>query len=536
MAMKVDLVIRGGTVVDGSGSSPVQADVLVGAGRVVAIEPAGGGPVPDARVLDATSLAVAPGFIDIHTHSDVSVLLDGRAQSKVAQGVTTEVVGNCGFSPYPLDRSQLGAHRDLLAGIGDDPMELTWSDVDGYAVEVRSRGSSVNIVPLVGHGQLRIAANGLAEKASAGVIDTMRALLADLLQQGAFGMSTGLTYVPSRYASTGELEALCAVLADADALYATHARGGGPSAIQEAVELGRACGVRVQYSHIAINEPDDWGRAGVLLGLFDDARRGGVDIACDVYPYDASASALTQYLPPWVLEGGVEAMRARLADASTMRRAERDLAAGWGEHARVPWYWDRVVISRTAEGPVASGRAPAEGATIEKAAAGAGLTPERYVLELCRAGGNRVQVVLFYRTEADMREFLRHPSTVIGSDGSALPFEQHGRKPHPRAFGAHARVLGRYCRQTGDLDLATAVHRMSGAVADRLGLTDRGRLSRGAAADIVVFDPRTVADQATFTDPGRPPSGIVHVVVNGELVVHAGVQTPARPGRVLRSR
>jgi N-acyl-D-aspartate/D-glutamate deacylase len=232
-------------------------------------------------------------------------------------------------------------------------------------------------------------------------------------------------------------------------------------------------------------------------------------------------------------------MRERLGDARTMHRAEDDLAAGWGEPARVPWHWDRVVIARAADGP---GVAPAvastarEGATIEHAAASAGMPPARYALELCRVGGNRVQVVLFYRTEADMREFLRHPRTLIGSDGSAIPFEQHGRKPHPRAFGAHARVLGRYCRQLSDLDLPAAVHKMSGAVADRLGLTDRGRLAPGMAADVVVFDPDTVADRATFVDPCRPPSGIVHVVVNGELVVDAGVPTPARPGRVLRSR
>lgn len=474
---------------------------------------------------------MAPGFIDVHTHSDVSLLLDGRAQSKVHQGVTSEVTGNCGFSPFPFVSERLADHLDLLAGIGDDPITPTWCDVDGYAATLEQSGIAVNVVPLVGHGQLRIAALGMVEHPSAHGLDAMRTLLAELLDQGAFGLSTGLTYVPSQYANTEELVELSRVLADYDALYATHARDDSFSGVTEAAEIGRSSGARIQYSHVALNRPEAWGRAGRMLELFDKARLDGVDIACDVYPYDASASALTQYLPPWVQAGGVEAMRSRLSDAATMSRAEDDLAAGWGPAGDISWFWDRVVLART-DGV----RDAPEGATIEQAAAGAGTSEARYVLELCRDGGNRVQVVLFYRTEDDMREFLRHDATTIGSDGSAIPYDQQGRRPHPRAFGAHARVLGRYTREIGDLQLATAIHKMTGAVAQRVGLTDRGVLAERNAADVVVFDPEAVTDNATFLDPCRPPSGIEHVVVNGQLVVDGGIQTAARPGRVLLAR
>ncbi|WP_026876875.1 N-acyl-D-amino-acid deacylase family protein [Jiangella gansuensis] len=526
------LLIRGAAVLDGTGAPAAHRDVLVDGGRIEALlRP--GTPVESARVLAADGLVAAPGFIDVHTHSDVSVLLDGRAQSKVHQGVTTDIVGNCGFSAFPLTARHHRDHVELLAGIGDDPVSPHWRDLAGYGAALAERGTAINVAALVGHGQLRIAAAGMDQRLSPGQLATQGVLLAEQLDQGAFGLSTGLTYVPSRYADDAELTALCRVLARYGRLYATHARGGGAGAIEEAARLGHDTGARIQFSHLAVNEPDRWGRAGDLLAVIDRARGHGVDLAADVYPYDASASALTQYLPAWVQDGGIEAMRARLADPAVAARAEADLAAGWGGvpgDERIPWFWDRVLLART-DGILG---AP-EGATVEQAARAAGLPPARYVLGLCRAGGNRVQVVLFYRSEADMREFLRYTHTLVGSDGAALPYDQGGRRPHPRAFGAHARVLGRYVRELGDLDLATAVHRMTGAVADRLGIADRGVLRPGLAADVVVFDPAVVADRATFLDPCRPPAGIHHVLVNGEPVIENGAQTSARPGRLLRA-
>ncbi len=533
--MQADVLIRGAQMVDGTGAPPRLADVAIRGGLIAHI---GDGSTVDADlVIDAQGQVVAPGFIDIHTHSDISLLLDGRGQSKVSQGVTTEVTGNCGFSPFPINPQHMQLHLDLLAGIGDDALVLNWTDVEGYRQEAERRGIAVNIAPLVGHGALRIAAMGVdSAAASAEQMATMQSLLGTMLDQGAFGLTTGLTYVPSRYAPTEELVSLCETLARRQRLYASHARDKdlvgndhryGP--LNEALHLGRTTGARVQYSHAAINTPSEWGSARLWTERFEQAVQQGLDAAFDVYPYDASSSALTQYLPAWVQEGGVAAMRERLSDEAVMARAQADLALGWSAH-RIPWLWDRVVLART-DGLLGA----REGQSIEAAAAAAGKSPERLTLELCREGGNRVMVVLFYRTEEDMRTFLACRHSVMGSDGSAICFDQGTRQPHPRNFGATARVLGRFVRELKDLDLATAIAKMSGRVAERLRMHDRGTLAAGKAADIVVFDPNEVRDRATYLAPCQQASGVSHVFVNGVAVLAQGRQTASKPGRVLRA-
>ncbi len=533
--MHVDLMIHGGLLVDGTGAAARPADVAVLGNTITLV--GDGAHLQAGQSIDASGHVVAPGFIDIHTHSDLSLLIDGRGQSKVCQGVTTEVTGNCGFSPFPINQAHMQLHLDLLAGIGDDALALSWTDVDGYRQEAERRGIAVNIAPLVGHGALRIAAMGVDSRpASAAQLATMQALLNTMLDQGAFGLTTGLTYVPSRYAPTEELVSLCETLARRGRLYASHARDRdlhgndhryGP--LNEALHLGRTTGARVQYSHAAINTPSEWGSARLWTERFDAAVAQGVDAAFDVYPYDASSSALTQYLPAWVQEGGVAAMRERLCDDAVLARAEADLALGWSAN-RIPWLWDRVVLART-DGVLGA----TEGSSIEAAAAKAGKTPARYTLELCRDGGNRIMVVLFYRTEEDMRSFLTCPHSVMGSDGSAICFDQGSRQPHPRNFGASARVLGRFVRDLQDLDLPTAIAKMSGRVAERMRMVDRGVLAGGMAADIVVFDPAQVRDRATYLAPCQQAAGIAHVFVNGQAVVRNGLQTDARPGRVLRA-
>jgi len=527
--MHADLLFRGATVVDGTGAEPFVADVAVVGDRVVAV-----GPLPDvtaARVVDLAGQVLCPGFIDIHTHSDVSLLLDPAGESKVRQGVTTEVTGNCGFSAFPFARERLDLHADHLARIGDDPVPLTWHDLDGYAARLAADPPALNVAPLVGHGTVRVAVMGVDQRRpTAAELDRMRELVAAALDQGAFGLSTGLTHIPSGYGDTAEVRELVRVVASRDALYATHARataGPGFAEVEEAIETCVAAGARLQFSHAAINEPAKWGRASDVVDLFERAAAGGLDVWFDVYPYDASSSSLTQYLPPWTQAGGTEGMRRALADPAARERAERELAAGW--MGGIPWFWDRVVISRS--GP---GREDVVGLSIEEAAARAGVAPAAFTLDLCLEHGNAVQVVLFYRTEADMTAFLAHHRSVVGSDGSAVPLDQGGLKPHPRGFGTFPRILGRYTRDQGLLTLAGAVRKMTGAVADRLRLTDRGTVRAGAYADLVAFDPATVRDTATFTEPAQPPVGISHVVVNGTVVVDGGVQTAARPGRVLR--
>ena len=528
--MDLDLVFRGATLVDGTGADPRLADLGIADGRIVAL-----GDVPSAvgaaRAVDATGLTLAPGFVDIHTHSDVSLLRDAAAASKVRQGVTTEVVGNCGFSAFPVATEQLDLHHEHLAGIEQDPARPHWTDLDGYAAALESGGIALNVATLVGHGCLRIAGMGLADRApTVHELDGLLALLETTLAQGAFGLSTGLTYVPSMYGSTEEIVELSKVVARHGGVYATHARVTTEllDSVEEAIEIGRGAGVRVQYSHAAINNPSDWGRAGEVVDAFRRGRDEGVDVAYDVYPYDASSSALTQYLPAWVQAGGVTAMVARLQDPQVRRRAVEDVAAGW--FGGIPWLWERVLVSRCDDAALV-------GLSLAELADAEGMAPADLLLRLCERHGNAVKVVLFYRTEEDMLTFLADPLASVGSDGNAVPFElPDGDRPHPRFFGCFPRVLGRYVRERPALSLPDAVRKLTSAPADRLGLHDRGRLAEGLAADVVAFRADTVIDRATFLDPCRPPLGIDYVAVNGRLVVDEGIQTDERPGVVLRRR
>ena len=528
--MGLDLVIRGGLVIDGTGTEGTVRDIAIADGAIAWI---GTAPVPRATpVIEATGMVVVPGFVDIHTHSDVSLLHDGRAESKILQGVTTEVAGNCSFSAFPIEPSRLELHRDHLARIGDDPITPTWVDLDGYAAELARRGIAINLAPLLGHGTLRVAAMGVDERVpTPDEMATMLTLADAAFAQGAFGFSTGLTHVPSAYAQAAEIEAIAEVAQRWGRIYATHARataGGAFAAIEEAAAVGKRTGVRVEFSHLAINEPDLWGHASEVLAVFERARSEGIDIAFDVYPYDASCSSLTQYLPPWVQAGGSDAMRERLGDPGTRARALGDLAAGW--FGGIPWHWERVVLSRT--GPGGEGLI---GHSIADLATAEGRPPEVVMLEICERFGNEAECVLFYRTEADMLAFLAHPLGVVGSDGSAIPLDQGSDKPHPRHFGTYPRVLGRYVREQHALSMVDAVTRISAVPAARIGLTDRGRLLPGLAADIVVFDSNVVLDTATFMDPCRAPVGIRDVLVGGVAVVRDGQQTGTRPGRVLRA-
>ena len=527
--MGTQVLIRNGTILDGTGSPPYAADLAVTDGRITAI----GEISPDAsqRVIDAQGLVVAPGFIDIHTHSDVTLMLDPRCESKILQGVTTDVTGNCSFSPFPFAPDRMDLHDDHLHRIGDGVPPLTWNDMNGWAAAVAANPPAFNAAPLVGHGTIRVAVLGVDQRdATPEELASMKVLLAQSLDQGAFGMSTGLTHVPSAYGSEEEVTELVKVVARYNALYATHSRGGSGrpfGGTEEAIRTATAAGARLQASHAAINHPDHWGRAPDMLALIDDAREKGLDAAIDVYPYDASSSSLSQYLPPWVQDGGTEAMRARLADPAALERAERDLAAGW--FGGIPWLWDRVVFDR-----IGPGYEQYAGLSVQEAAGRAGMTPAAFTLQVCLDHGNYPRVVLFYRTEEDMMTFLSHPAAVVGSDGSALPLDQGSKRPHPRSFGTFPRIFGRYVREKGLMSLSEAVRKTTGGVADRLQLTDRGYLRPGLAADIVIFNPETIADRATFESPAQSPVGIDYVLVNGEVAVDAGDQTDARAGQVLR--
>jgi N-acyl-D-aspartate/D-glutamate deacylase len=485
-------------------------------------------PAEARRLIDARGAVVCPGFVDIHTHSDLTLLVDGTGESKLRQGVTTEVVGNCSFSAFPIEPARLDLHADHLAR-ATAPVTPWWTDLDGYAQALANEGIAVNVASLAGHGTLRVAAMGVdARPPSAAELDRMIGDLDESLAQGAFGMSTGLTHVPSAYGDFDEVVALAEVLARRGALYATHARAIGSDerdAVAEAIAVGRATGATVEFSHLAINRPERWGTGGELLELFERARADGIDIMFDVYPYDASSSSLTQYLPPWVQEGGTVEMRRRLADPATRRRALADMGDGWFNG--IPWLWDRFVVSSTPDGALV-------GQTLAEAATTLAVPPDELTLQLCEEYGNEIQMVLFYRTEDDVSAFLRHPLAVIGSDGNAVPLAQGSAKPHPRSFGTFPRVLGRYVRERAIVELPDAIRKMTSEPARRLGIHDRGSIAVGQAADLVLFDPATVEDRATFERPASAPVGISHVMVNGMFVLADGELTGNRPGVVLR--
>lgn len=522
-----DLLIRDCTLVDGTGTPSRPGDVGITGNRISALGDIDAD-APAGRTIDASGRVVCPGFIDIHTHSDLTLVADGTGESKLRQGVTTEVVGNCSFSAFPIEPRRVDLHADHLAGVTAS-VTPWWTDFDGYAEALHDQGLAINVAPLAGHGTLRVAAMGLDQRpASVAEVRRMERDLATALGQGAFGMSTGLTLVPSSYGDFEEVAALARVLADHGALYATHSRSIAPderASVAEAIDLGRCTGVKVEFSHLAINRPERWGHAAELLAMFDTARAEGIDIFFDVYPYDASSSSLTQYLPPWLLAGGTEAMRARLTIAAERRRALDDLAEGWFDG--IPWLWDRIVVSGSPDGYGIN-------STLDELAATEGIDPYELTLQLCERYGNELSVVLFYRSEEDVERFVAHPLSVIGSDGNAIPLERHAGCPHPRTFGTFPRVLGTYVRDKGVLELTDAVQKMTGEPARRLGLEDRGTLEVGAIADVAIFDPETVIDNAEFGRTAESPTGIDVVVVGGTVVLEHGIISTDRPGRVLR--
>ena len=527
----LDLTIEGATVVDGSGAPGSRSDVGVRDDTIVAVgdlsrEPAG------AR-LGAAGRVLAPGFIDVHSHSDWRLWANRRAESKIRQGVTTEVVGNCGFSPAPVSAEHLEELRGFALYVPAG-MDFAWRSVGEYLRAFDREGTALNVVQLVGHGTLRVAAMGFAHRApETQELLRMQRLLDEAMEAGAWGLSTGLIYAPGSYATTEEIVALARVAARRRGFYASHIRGEGATllaAVGEAIRVGREAGLPVQVSHIKAAGRPNWGKVADALALVDAARAEGLDVTADVYPYTASSTTLRTLLPDWALEGGVEAMRARLTDPAARARIRRELEAppaGQSLLDRVGW--ENIMVSYCAV------RKDAEGRRLSELAAARGQDPIDAALELLEAEGGRAYMILFQLDEADLRRALVHPAVMIGSDGSALaPYGELAQgKPHPRSYGTFPRVLGEYAREQRVLPLARAIHKMTGLPARRLGLRDRGVIAPGARADLVVLDPRRVADRATYEDPHRYPDGIEHVLVNGRFVVKDGEHTGSLPGRVL---
>ncbi|HLF50205.1 MAG TPA: D-aminoacylase [Methylomirabilota bacterium] len=529
--MAWSLLIKNGSVVDGSGAPAAAADVAVEGDRIAAVGRGLSGEA--ARVIDATGLMVTPGFIDIHSHSDLFYHACPAAESKVRQGVTTEVVGMCSFSPAPVAPGGAEAVKAWAAGIGSR-LVITWQTFAQYMDHLRGLGPSVNIVHFVGQGALRLAGMGAENRPPAPrERKDMERLLAEALEAGAFGFSTGLVYPPSLYASTEELVALAKSMAKRGGLYFSHIRGEAATledAIKEAIRIGEDGGVPVQIAHIKAAGRENWGKMDRALRLVDEARARGLDVTADVYPYHAASTKMDNLLPAWTHDGGIAKLLERLHDGAARRRIVDECSVD-GERwktASGTVGWDEILVATCSRPELA-------GTNLAQLARDTGMAPAEVMLDLLRDEQAQVSMVVFSQSEDNVVKALAHPHVMIGSDSLGLSAGPgpHPGKPHPRMYGTFPRVLGRYVRERKLLSWETAVNKMTGMPAAKLRLKDRGLVRPGLAADLAVFDPATVLDLATFVDPHRHPAGIPYVVVNGQVVVDGPRYNAAPAGRVL---
>ncbi len=523
-----DLVIRGGTVFDGRGGEGIDGiDVAISGGRITAVGPSLAG--RGAEEVDARGRAVAPGFIDIHSHGDGTLWDDPRAESLIRQGVTTIVVGQDGSSRAPSPRPA-SARAIVRGATGVSGRYESMSEL------FRALGAlppAVNVASMVGLGSVRRLVVGEADRpATSGELSQMRALVDAALADGACGASSGLEYAPGAFASREELAALCRPLAARGLPYATHMRNEDDrliEAIDESIAIALAARCPLQISHLKTSGPRNWGKIGDALERIEAAKRSGLDVAFDRYPYVAYATGLTNLFPIWALDGGAQRFFARLDAADSAERIRRETLAKVEKLAG----WNSIMITGVND-PADRG---AEGQRLGDLAARAGLDPYQLTVGLMRRNDADVGTVVFAMSEENLRRFLAHPLGMVCSDGGAFATSGAARQghPHPRGLGSFARVLGHYVRETKTLTLAQGIRKLTGFPASRVALDDRGRLAAGVAADVVVFDPSTIGDRATFAEPFQYAGGINLVVVNGIVALRDGERGERRSGTPLRA-
>ncbi|MGW2593292.1 N-acyl-D-amino-acid deacylase family protein [Streptomyces sp. NPDC001515] len=534
----MDLVIRDARVVDGTATPSYRADVALSGGRIAEIHRADApGPRPTAaRVLDASGLALSPGFVDMHAHSDLALLRDPDHSAKAAQGVTLEVLGQDGLSYAPVDdRTRAEVRRAITGWNGDgDDIDFDWSTVGGYLDRLDrnfgGQGIAVNAAYLIPQGTVRMYAVGWEDRpATAAELDRMRELVARGMAEGAVGMSSGLTYTPGMYADDAELTALCRVVASYGGYYCPHHRSYGAGALEayeEMVRLTRAAGCALHLAHATMNFGVNEGRAPELLALLDRALDGGADISLDTYPYTPGSTTLVAMLPSWAGEGGPEAVLTRLADDGTAARIRHDLEVVGSDGCHgVPIEWDTIEISGVSD-PALAGEV---GRTVAASARLRGEEPWTTARRLLLGDRLGTTILQHVGHEENVRRIMRHRVHTGGSDGIL-----QGAKPHPRAYGTFPEYLGRYVRELGVLSLEECVAHLTSRPAARLRLPDRGYVREGYRADLVLFDPATVAAGSTFDTPRALPTGIPHVLVDGRFVIEDGRRTQVLAGRAVR--
>jgi len=517
-----DLLIRGGTVIDGTGAPGSRADVAVAGGRIAAIGPEL--PKDGARIIDADGRAIVPGFIDIHSHSDEAMFVNDALESALHMGVTLVVCGNCGGSSAPVSGL---AEAELDRELSRLNVQRTWASFGEYADAVDEVKPAINVCSFVGHGTLRSCVMGADDRApTREELARMRALLAKSMDEGAIGLASGLIYPPSAFGTTDELAALCEIVRDRGGLYASHIRNESTKlldAVEENLEIGRRSGVRVELSHHKASGQKNWGKVKESTALIERARADGVDVTADQYPYTASSTGLAVTIPNWVHEGGTARMCERLRDPAVRARIRN-------EEVETGRAFDRIVIARARLHPEWAGK------SVQQLADEAGRDPLEWSCDALIEHDGAVDIVHHSMSEDDVRFVMAKEWICIGSDSRAnAPYGPLSfGKPHPRSYGTFPRVLGRYARDEKVLRLEDAVRKMTSLTASRPRVRDRGVVREGAWADLVVFDPARVIDAATYDDPHRYPIGIDYVFVNGGVALENGETTRARHGRFLR--
>lgn len=521
-----DILIRNCRIIDGSGAPWYRADVAVKDGKIVRVGHLYGlREYEAAKVVDGNDRYLAPGFIDIHSHSDTTLMKYPRAESRILQGVTTEIGGNCGMSAFPVSDDP-EKKEELRAYVGD--LAYDWQSVGEFLDKMEEHHPSVNFGTAVGHGSIRIAAMGFADrKADAKEMHLMKAILRQSLQEGAFAMSTGLIYPPGCYADTEELIELSKELPAYGAFYMTHMRNEGANVIEsvkEAIEISRCSGAPLEISHHKVTNKDGWKRScKVTTSLIEDARKEGLDVTADQYPYRASSTTMDSNIPNWAFEGGMEALFERLKDPDIRARLRDESNAShvgrWGD------IYVGYVLSEENRWTV--------GKSIDEIAKIRRVDPADACFDLVLEEKGRVDEINFGMCEEDIEYIMSKPYIMIGSDGKSVSFDYPGR-PHPRFFGTFPRVISHYCRDRKLFPLETAICKMTSMPAARLGLEDRGLIKEGMWADLVLFNLDEIKDTPDFNDPKRPCAGICQVYVNGVLTAENGKHTGASAGMILR--
>lgn len=523
-----DLVLRRATVFDGTGAPGLEVDVSITGDRITAV---GRIAATGAEEIDLAGMALAPGFIDIHSHADLSLLVNPNAESRIRQGVTLEIVGQDGSSVGPMSDAGLRATRDRYrTAYGVD---IDFRDLGGFLDRLDRTPATVNLATMIGHGTIRGLVVGAEDRPATGdEVQRMRALVREALAQGAVGFSSGLEYTPGSFADVNELVELARELRGTGYPYASHMRNEDDrlfAAVEETLHVGWMAGVPVQVSHLKAQGERNWWKAKGVLRYIEEARAAGLDVHFDRYPYIAYATGLSNLFPAWARSGGSGAFIRRLEDPAqlpALERFARAKVAGLGS-------WDAIQISstRTARNAYARGR------RLGELAEERGEEPFALAVRLIVEERNSVGMIGFGMSEENTAAFLAHPLGMVCSDGGAYaPYGAlSGGSPHPRGYGTFPRLIGKYVR-SGALSLELAVHKATALPARKVGLTDRGVIEPGAFADLVAFDPSTVADRATFDDPHQYPVGIPLVVVNGQVTLRDGEQTGARAGRAIRGR